>query len=120
MSTVNEVFRKATAQDDNGLKKKMKSLLIGFSDPRIGGTEIALEKKYFTGKYLDGQIAPAVLIHEREEDGVIHSRAAEGKIDILLTGLKAADELRILILNDGQTGLVFRDVLIRRFVPRHS
>ncbi|KKZ65601.1 hypothetical protein EMCG_08565 [[Emmonsia] crescens] len=112
MSAVDEVFRKATAQDDKGLEEEVKALL--------GGTDVVLEKEYFAGKYLDGRVAPAVLIHEKKGDGVIHSRAAEGKIDILPTGPKAADELRILILNDGRTGLVFRDVLIRRFVPGDS
>jgi hypothetical protein len=128
MSTVNEVFRKATARDDKELEEEAKSLLVGSGDLCIvllltlsqGGAEVVLEKEYFAGKYLDARVAPAVLIHEREGDGVIHSRAAEGRIDILPTGPMAEDQLRILVLNDGRTGLVFRDVLIRRFVPRYS
>jgi hypothetical protein len=77
-----------------------------------------LEKEYFQAKYLDFNIAPAVLIYENMGDGVIHSRAPEGKIDILATGPKAGNELRILVLKDNRTGLVFRNVLMRRFIAR--
>jgi hypothetical protein len=120
------VFRKANAQDDKGLEEEAKSLLVrnlAVSHLQLlidlqGGTDVVLEKEYFQAKYLDFNIAPAVLIYENMGDGVIHSRASEGKIDILPTGPKAGNELRILVLKDNRTGLVFRNVLMRRFIAR--
>lgn len=81
---------------------------------------MVLETEYFNGKILDSSIAPAVLIHGDEGEGVIHSRAAEGRIDILSTGPKTGSGQRILVLSDGRTGLVFRNVLLRRFFSRDS
>lgn len=75
-----------------------------------------LETEYFNGKILDSSVAPAVLIHGDEGEGVIHSRVAEGSIDILSTGANTGSGQRILVLSDGRTGLVFRNVLLRRFV----
>lgn len=77
-----------------------------------------LEKDYFNGKYLDSTIAPAVLIYESAGEGVIHSRAAEGKIDVLSTGPKAGNKFRILVMTNGRTCLVFRSVSLRLFLYR--
>lgn len=79
-----------------------------------------LETTFFNGKILDSNVAPAVLIHGDEGEGVIHSRIAAGSIDILSTGSRTGSGQRILVLNDGRTGLVFRNVLLRRFVLRDT
>lgn len=81
---------------------------------------MVLETEYFNGKILDSSIPPAVLIHGDEGEGVIHSRVAEGSIDILPTGPKSGSGQRILVLNNGRTGLVFRNVLLRRFLARDA
>lgn len=79
---------------------------------------MVLETEYFSGGILDSSIAPAVLIHGDEGKGFIHSRLAEGSIDILTTGLKIGTGRIILVLSDGRTGLVFRSVIMRRFLFR--
>ncbi|KAI1829168.1 hypothetical protein DTO027I6_9960 [Penicillium roqueforti] len=109
MNKINEsVFQKPRAQDDKGLEEEAKSLL--------NGKAVVLETEYFNGKFLDSSIAPAVLIHGDEGEGVIHSRVGEGSIDILSTGPKTGSGQRILVLSDGRTGLMFRNVLLRRFL----
>jgi hypothetical protein len=81
---------------------------------------MVLETEFFSGKVLYSSIAPAVLIHGDEGEGFIHSRVAEGSIDILATGPKTGSGQRILVLSDGRTGLVFRNVLLRRFLFREA
>ena len=131
MDRVNDaVFRKPNSQDDGGLVEEAKSLLVRILNHLLSttayiqwqnGRDVTLEKNYFNAKFLDSNIAPAVLIYGDAGDGVIHSRAAEGDgIDILSTGPQAKNGYRILILSDGRTGLVFRNVLMRRFIPRDS
>ncbi|KAJ5120582.1 uncharacterized protein N7515_009970 [Penicillium bovifimosum] len=116
MNKINEsVFQKPRAQDDKGLEEEAKSLLVKILD---NGKAVILGTEYFNGQLLDSSVAPAVLIHGDEGAGVIHSRLAGSGIDILITGPKTGSGQRILVLNDGSTGLVFRNVLLRRFLSR--
>ncbi|CAG8129224.1 unnamed protein product [Penicillium nalgiovense] len=104
------IFQKTRAQDDKDLEEEAKSLLNGMA--------VVLETECFNGSILHSSIAPAVLIHGDEGKGFIHSRLAEGSIDILATGLKIGTGRRILVLSDGRTGLVFRSVIMRSFLFR--
>ncbi|KAJ5341819.1 hypothetical protein N7541_010943 [Penicillium brevicompactum] len=99
MNTINEsVFQKPKAQDDQGLEEEAKYLL----------------------KALASSIASAVLIHGDEGEGVIHSRLNESGIDILSTGPNTGSGQRILVLRNGRTGLVFRNVVLRRFLAQDA
>lgn len=81
---------------------------------------MVLKTEYFNGRFLDSSIAPTVLIHRDEGEGVIHSHVTEGSIDILSTGPKTGSGQRILVLSDGRTGLMFRNVLLRRFLSKNA
>ncbi|KAK9860166.1 uncharacterized protein MYU51_010505 [Penicillium brevicompactum] len=113
MNTINEsVFQKPKAQDDQGLEEEAKYLL--------NGKDVALEKDHFKGKALASSIAPTVLIHGDEGEGVIHSRLNESGIDILSIGPNTGSGQKILVLSDGRTGLVFRNVVLRRFLAQDA
>ncbi|KAJ5326217.1 uncharacterized protein N7506_009319 [Penicillium brevicompactum] len=131
MNTINEsVFQKPKAQDDQGLEEEAKYLLVRtldvwrFSTADFvlfqNGKDVALEKDHFKGKALASSIAPTVLIHGDEGEGVIHSRLNESGIDILSIGPNTGSGQKILVLSDGRTGLVFRNVVLRRFLAQDA